>query len=124
MQKKIDLKKIRKQHHMVNEKLCRSRRLFYSMYYGQLVRFIGANKDAARRMLALGIFMRDKGFYAAGTSHAALALSVARNLARVREEKLGKSQVVWRTFHEARIPAAVDQWNREQRGKIVAFKAA
>jgi hypothetical protein len=110
----MKIENLRKQHHKANSKLCRSRHLFYSMYYGDLIRFIGNNKDSTKRMLALAIFMRTKGLYAASSSYASITMSVARNLARVREERTGKSQDLWVIFHESRVDRTVMEFRKSK----------
>jgi hypothetical protein len=104
--KRIDLLRLRKRHALVNAYLCRARRLFYAMYYRDIVRFIGYGDKAEERMVALGCRLRNRGFYAKTTSRLELGLAVVRAMAREREKRLG-DQTLWRIKRESRIPLAV-----------------
>ena len=110
--KRVDLVRVRKAHALTNARLCRARRLYFTLFYRDIVKTVSFGAHAQERMIQVGMRMRDRGLYAQTTSRLNLGISVARNMAREREKRYG-DQFLWRVFHEARMPMAVQALENE-----------
>jgi hypothetical protein len=103
----IDFLKMRLTQSELNKKMARARRLFYTMHYSKIIKYVSFGAKAEENMIELGVLLRSRGLYAPTTSRYNLGLSVMRNLAREREKRYG-SQLLWTVRHSSRMRMAAD----------------